>query len=142
MEHFPEYDLFWALLSIMLVISPEGKESPRLTMERVKANLIGALSAFAVIMLPFDIFYKIMIGIVAAALLCTIFKLLIVSRTAIVAIIIILIEKPEDGFMASIERFLSVLLGSMIGLVIVISTGYLIRFIHKTYLEAEFKGRE
>jgi len=36
MKHFPNFDLFWALLSIMLVISPEGKDSPRLTMERVR----------------------------------------------------------------------------------------------------------
>lgn len=139
MKQFPQFDLFWALLSIMLVISPEGKDAPRLTTERVKANLIGAFSAFAVILLPFDIFYEIMIGIVLAALLCHFFKLLNVSRTAIVAIIIILIERPNDSFMASIERFLSVLLGCIIGLLIVVSTGYSIRFLHKKFLKAEHK---
>lgn len=137
MKTFPGSDLFWALLSIMLVISPEGKDSPRLTLERVKANLIGALSAFLVIALPIDMFYKIMIGIVVSAVLCSVFNLLNVSRTAVVAIIIILIEKPNDGFMASIDRFLSVLVGCTIGLLVVIFTGSLIKFLHKKMLKVE-----
>lgn len=141
-KQFPEFDLFWSLLSVMLVISPEGKDAPRLTTERVKANLIGAFSAFVVILLPFDIFYKIMIGIVVAAVLCSIFKLLNVSRTAIVAIIIILIERPNDSIAASIERFISVLIGCIIGLLIVVSTGYLIRFLHKKFLKIEYKLKD
>ncbi|SFI67669.1 Fusaric acid resistance protein-like [Kaistella treverensis] len=135
MKQFPNFDLFWALLSIMLVISPEGKDSPRLTMERVKANLIGALSAFVVIAVPVDIFYRILVGILIAALLCNLFNLLNVSRTAVVAIIIILIEKPNDGFMASIDRFLSVLVGCTIGLLVVIFTGSMAKFLHKNILK-------
>lgn len=141
-KQFPEYDLFWTLLSIMLVISPEGKDSPRLTTERVKANLIGAFSAIVVILIPFSLFYKTMIGIVVAAVLCTVFKLLNVSRTAVVAIIIILNEKPDDGFMVSIERFLSVLVGCIIGLLVVVSTGYLIRYLHKKILKVEYKHKD
>lgn len=137
MKKLPNADLFWALLSVMLVISPEGKDSPRLTLERVKANLIGAFSAFIVIALPIDMFYKIIIGIVVSAVLCSVFNLLNVSRTAVVAIIIILIEKPNDGFMASIDRFLSVLVGCTIGLLVVIFTGSLIKFLHKKLLKVE-----
>lgn len=113
------------------------KDSPRLTLERVKANLIGASSAFIVIALPIDMFYKIMVGIVVSAVLCSVFILLNVSRTAVVAIIIILIEKPNDGFMASIDRFLSVLVGCTIGLLVVIFTGSLIKFLHKKLLKVE-----
>lgn len=142
MKQFPQFDLFWALLSIMLVISPEGKDSPRLTTERVKANLIGAFSGFLVVFLPFSIFLKTLTGIVVAAILCNIFKLLNVSRTAIVAIIIILIERPNDGLTASIERFLSVLVGCVTGLLVVMSTGYLIRFLHKKILKVEYRMKD
>ena len=38
---FPEHELFWTLLSIILVISPEAKDSKRLAIERFKSNLIG-----------------------------------------------------------------------------------------------------
>ena len=76
-----------------------------------------------------------MVGIVVSAVLCSVFNLLNVSRTAVVAIIIILIEKPNDGFMASIDRFLSVLVGCTIGLLVVIFTGSLIKFLHKKLLK-------
>ncbi|MDF0719776.1 hypothetical protein P0M11_07150 [Kaistella sp. PBT33-4] len=56
---FPRFDLFWALLSIVLVISPEGKDTPRLSLERVKANLIGAFSGFLPVYLPFGTYYKV-----------------------------------------------------------------------------------
>ncbi|AZI68145.1 hypothetical protein EIB71_10905 [Kaistella daneshvariae] len=52
-------------------------------------------------------------------------------------VIIILIEKPNDGFMASIDRFLSVLVGCTIGLLVVIFSGSLIKFLHKKMLNVE-----
>lgn len=139
MRLIPEFDIFWALLSIMLVISPEGKEAPRLTTDRVKANLVGALSGFLVVFLPFELFWKTLLGIVVAAVLSNAFKLLSVSRTAIVAVIIIVLEKPEEGYIASIERFISVAAGCLIGLFVVVSTGYLIRYLHKLILKVEYR---
>lgn len=142
MAQFPQFDFFWALLSIMLVISPEGKDVPRLTTERVKANLVGAFSGFVVVFLPIGMYFKIVAGIILAAVLCKVFKLLGVARTAVVAIIIILIEKGGDGYLASVERFIAVLVGCLLGLLVVISTGYLIRFLHKKFLKAEYKLKD
>lgn len=39
---FPEYELYWTMLSIILVISPEAKDARRLSIERFKSNLIGS----------------------------------------------------------------------------------------------------
>ncbi|MDO5655976.1 MAG: FUSC family protein [Flavobacteriaceae bacterium] len=142
MQAIPEFDLFWALLSIMLVISPEGKDAPRLTTERVKANLVGALSGFVVVFLPIPIYFKIVVGIILAAILCKVFNLLSVARTAVVAIIIILIEKGSTDYLASVERFVSVLVGCLIGLMVVVSSGYLIRFLHKKFLKVEYKLKD
>lgn len=139
MVQFPQYDFFWALLSILLVISPEGKDSSRLTTERVKANLIGAVSGFIAVFIPFGLFLKVITGIILAAFICNFAKLLSVARSAVVAVIIILIEKPEEGYLASVERFAFVLIGCLIGLLVVISTGYLIRLVHKKWLKAEYK---
>jgi len=71
--------------------------------------------------------------------LCNLFILLNVSRTAVVANIIILIEKPNDGFMASIDRFLSDLVGCTIGLLVVIFTGSMAKFLHKNILKTQNK---
>lgn len=74
-------------------------------MERVKANFIGALSGIIVFSLPIEVYFKILIGITAAALICKLFNLLNVSRSAIVPIIIVLMERPDESFMAPVERF-------------------------------------
>lgn len=142
MKMIPQYDLSWALLSILLVISPEGKDSRKLSVERVKANFVGAVSGFAAVFIPMDIYFRVLAGIILAAALCKIFNLLNVARTAVVAVIIILIEKPDEGFMAPIERFLSVLVGCVIGLLVVLITAYPIRFFHKKTLEIEHKLRD
>lgn len=140
MISFPQHDLFWTLLSILLVISPEAKDAKKLSIERVKANLIGALSGFVAVFIPLDMYFKISAGIILAAVLCKVFNLLNVARTAVVAIIIILIEKPDDGFMAPIERFLSVLAGCLIGLLITVITAFMIKYLHKKILAAEYRG--
>ncbi len=142
MQAIPEYDLFWALISILLVISPEGKDIRKLSIERVKANFVGAASGFAAVFLPVSIYLKVMVGIILAAVLCKGFKLVQVSRTAVVAVIIILIEKPDEGFMAPIERFISVLIGCLIGLLVVLITAFPIRYFHKKTLEIEHKLRD
>lgn len=135
---FPHYDLFWALLSILLVISPEAKDAKKLSIERVKATLIGALSGFVAVFIPLDMYFKITVGIILAAILCKVSNPLNVSRTAVVAVIIILIEKPDDGFMAPIERFLSVLVGCLIGLLVTIITSFFIKFFHRQFLKWEY----
>lgn len=142
MKTIPQYDLFWALISVLLVISPEAKDSWKLSIDRVKANFIGALSGFAVVFFPIDTYLKVMMGIILGAVICKTFNLLNVVRTTIVAMIIILIEKPDEGFIAPIERFISVLLGCLIGLLVVLITAYPIRYFHKKTLQIEHKLRD
>lgn len=102
-------------------------------------TLIGAFSGFLPVYLPFGTYYKVLAGIILAALLCRIFNLLSVARTAVVAIIIIPIEKPNDGFMAPIDGFLSVLSGCVIGLLITLITAYIIKLAYKRLLLIEYK---
>ncbi len=142
MKAVPQYDLFWALISILLVISPEASDSRKLSIERVKANFVGAASGFAAVFLPVDMYLKVMAGIILAALLCKGFNLLKVARTAIVAVIIILIEKPDEGYLAPIERFISVLAGCIIGLSVILVTAYPIRYFHRKALQIEHKLRD
>ncbi len=139
LKTFPRFDFFWALLSILLVISPEGKDSKRLSMERVKANFIGALSGIIVFSLPIEMYFKILIGIITATLICKLFNLLNVSRSAIVAIIIVLMERPDESFMAPVERFVSVFIGCIIGLLVTISTAFMIKFVHRKILDVEYR---
>jgi Predicted membrane protein len=124
---FPEFDLFWALLSIILVISPEEELAKKLTIDRFKANFLGSLSGFAVFFLPVEDLYKIILGIILTCLLCRFFTLLNVARSAIVALLIILMEHKDDTVFAPIGRFIPVAVGCFIGLGVTLVTSFFIQ---------------
>ena len=132
MHRFPEFDLFWTLISIILVISPEEHQAKQLTIDRFKSNFIGSLSGLAVFFLPIDDLYKILVGIILTCVFCKIFSLLNVARSAIVALLIILIEHKDDSLFAPIARFTSVAVGCFIGLGVTLVTSALIQDMNKS----------
>ena len=133
--YFTGIDLFWALLSIILVISPEENQAKKLTIDRFKSNFLGSLSGLMVFFIEIDDIYKVLLGIIITCLLCRVFNLLNVARSAIVALLIILLEHKGDGIMSPILRFGSVALGCFIGLGVTLVTSYFIQFINKNILD-------
>ena len=129
---FPEHHLYWTLLSIILVISPEAKDSMRLATDRFKSNLIGSGIGLICFFIDGSRVYVILFGVVLSILVCYWLKLLSVARSAIVAMIIVLIYESEYvTWTGAVERFLSVALGCLIGLGITKSTSYLINYLRK-----------
>ncbi len=117
-----------------------GREGyPEAVIRKGKSQPHYAFSGFLPVYLPFGTYYKVVAAITLAAIPCRLFNLLTVDRTAVVAIIIILIEKPNEGFMAPIDRFLSVLAGCVTGLLITLITAYIIKLAHKRLLLIEYK---
>ncbi|WP_242916421.1 FUSC family protein [Pontibacter liquoris] len=123
---FPQFELFWTILSIILVLSPEIKDSPKLTNERVKSNLIGSSVGLVCFLLPLPEVMMMVLGIAIAIFVCHFFKLMNVARTAIVALIIVVIHERENlTYWVAVERFLSVTLGCLIGLAVSSATSFL-----------------
>lgn len=132
MLQFPKFDLFWTLISIILVISPEEKNAALLTTERVISNLIGSVSGLIVYFLPINELIKISLAIVLAVMICRLFQLMKVVRSAVVAVLIILIEH-KSGVLTPFERFLTVLIGCLIGLIVTLSTTLIINQLKKKF---------
>lgn len=130
----PEYELFWTLLSIILVISPEEKDSRRLSVERFKSNLIGSVVAMSCIYFIGPSVYSITIGIVLTIIVCRSFKVMNMARVAIVALLIIMVQPHHSSmFEAPMFRFVSVGVGCFIGLFIVVLSSMLIRVLKRKY---------
>lgn len=129
---FPEYELYWTLLSIILVISPEAKDARRLAIERFKANLIGSgIGLICFFIHPINV-YMLVLGIVLSIATCYVFNLMNVARSAIVALIIVLIHKQTQVlWIGAVERFISVATGCFIGLSITIVTSAIINYWRK-----------
>lgn len=136
---YVEYELFWGLISIILVISPEEKDSRKLSMDRVKSNFIGCIVALICIYLnPGDTFLMVAIGIVITIIVSKLFKMLNYARVAIVALLIIMIEPHHNElFYTPFFRFLTVAGGCFIGLFMVVTTSYLLKILRKKFLLEE-----
>lgn len=132
-QAFPQYELFWTLLSIILVISPDEGDAKKLTIERSKSNFIGSISGLAVFFTPLDDIYKISTGILVAISICKFFDLMNVARSAIVALLIVLMQHHTDSYWAPVERFLFVTLGCLIGLSVTLITSYIFNYFNKKF---------
>ncbi|SIT83123.1 FUSC family protein [Pontibacter indicus] len=123
---FPKYELYWTMLSILLVLSPEIRDSSRLTVERVKSNLIGSSVGLLCVMLPVPQVVMMVLGIAVSILICHFFNLMGVARTAVVALVIVVIHEQETmSNWAGVERFICVALGCVIGYGVSSATSFL-----------------
>lgn len=123
---FPQFELYWTMISILLVLSPELKDAPRLTVERVKSNLIGSSVGLLCVLLPVPELAMMVLGIAVSIIICHFFNLMSVARTAMVALVIVVIHEQETmSNWAAVERFLCVTLGCMIGYAVSSATSFL-----------------
>ncbi|GGK63085.1 aromatic acid exporter family protein [Rufibacter glacialis] len=128
----PEYELYWTIISIILVMSPEAKDARKLSIERFKANLIGCCVGLVCFFLPAPQLGVMVLGIILAIGICHFFTLMGVARSAVVAFIIVVIhEQTTLTYWAAVERFFSVTLGCCIGLGVTMGTSSLIRYLRK-----------
>jgi len=132
---FPKYDLFWLLLSVILVISPEGKDSRKLTIDRVRSNFIGSFVGLFYLLITKDLVIGyLMVGIIITTIICYLFKVMNMARVAIVALLIILLQPRLSNIECTpIVRFATVSLGCLLGLMSTVLTSIVIRKLKKHY---------
>lgn len=117
---FPQYSsqLFWVLLSILLSITHDN--SSKVAIDRMKGNLIGsAIGLLAFLLHHPSNLPTIGLGVALTITLCFCLKLIEVSRTALVAFIIVVVyEEKDGGWEVAAHRMGCVIAGCLIGLVI------------------------
>jgi len=120
LKAFPqEYgQLLWVLISILLSITADNNS--KVAYDRMKANVLGSTIGLFVFFLhnPSNLL-TICIGVALTIAVCFKMKLMDVSRTALVAfIIVVLYEKAHGTWEGARDRMASVVAGCLIGLVI------------------------
>ncbi|NIG56171.1 FUSC family protein [Chitinophaga sp. Cy-1792] len=112
-------DIVWVLISVMLVLSPDGSDAVTLAVTRIKANLIGALSGFLLIAIHPNQMLMMSIACLITVVLCNLLKLEAATRTALAAAIIVMThEAGLHVWDTAIGRVSSVVAGCLLGLVI------------------------
>lgn len=112
-------DYSWSLISVVLVLSPEGKDAVELSMTRIKANLVGASVGVVLLFMEVPSPWNIALGASLALFICDRLKLNTAARSTLAAVIIILLH-PEGStpWSSSVGRVGAVITGCLLGLVI------------------------
>jgi uncharacterized membrane protein YgaE (UPF0421/DUF939 family) len=113
-------DYTWCLISVVLVLSPEGKDALDLALTRIKANLVGAATGVLILASGIPSPWNLATGAIISLFVCDQFKLNSGARSTLAAMIIILLY--EEGIIhvwdSALSRIIAVVLGCLLGLII------------------------
>jgi len=112
-------DLGWCLISVILVLSPDGKDSVPLAFTRIKANVVGASVGLLCLLISPMNMWILSVALIFTLTLCYFFKLDAGARSALAATVIIMLhEEGKHVWDTALERVIAVLAGCFLGLLI------------------------
>lgn len=118
-ETFPQYPFFWALISVVLVVSPENDK--KLAYLRIEGNFLGSAIGLLLFFVPLPTIIILCLGVAFTIILGFLLKLHASVRTAVAANIIVLFqEKEAHNWKIALDRVGCVLVGCAIGFIITV----------------------
>jgi len=109
----------WCLISIVMVLSPDRNDAMKLALVRIKANLVGAGIGLALFFIHPMNLLMLSIGVTLTIITCRLLKIQEVTRSAAVAVVIILLHQKGQYFWdVALERAGGVLSGCLIAMMI------------------------
>ncbi|OQA74232.1 MAG: hypothetical protein BWY32_03662 [bacterium ADurb.Bin243] len=137
-KFFPDHQFSWSIVSVLLVIAPESADSVRLACDRMKANILGASVGMSVFIVHTPEFISLCIAVAATILLATFIKLGGASRSALAALVIVLIQENEKNtWRSALERMGCVVSGCVVGLLVTV-----VFFKLENYIRYKIKSTE
>ena len=116
---FPQHQMSWSIVSVLLVLAPEHGDSVRFAFDRIKANVIGAMIGLTAFLSNLPEAIALGAAVTATILVCYFLKLKAPSRSALAAVVIVLIqEESEHTARAAAERMMCVIIGCVVGLLV------------------------
>ncbi|GHM99659.1 hypothetical protein WSM22_11490 [Cytophagales bacterium WSM2-2] len=135
-------DYPWSLISVVLVLSPEGKDAMELALNRIKANLVGASVGVLMLVVQMPWPWNIALGAAIALFICDRLKLNTAARSTLAAVIIILLQPGATTLWSSaVNRAGAVITGCALGLVITFIFHFFIK-IENPALNSEAEQKE
>lgn len=119
--HFLHYsNISWCIISVLLVLTPDSKEARPLAVTRIKANLIAAATCLLCLLVQPAGYLMVSVAFVLTIGLCYLFRIMAGSRSALAAVVIIMLHSPDSAhaefWLTSLERMVSVLVGCLLAL--------------------------
>lgn len=124
-----QIDYTWCLISVILVLSPEGHDAVKLAINRIKANMVGAGVGILFLLFPLSNPLNLVLGASLSLYLCFLLKLEDATKSTLAALVIILLYQDSNGLIdASWQRLIAVIAGCVIGLLVTYIFHYIFRW--------------
>lgn len=139
---YPRHRLLWAMSSIALVLSPKSAESKSLLVDRIKANILGGLIGFSIMIVHEPTILLFCLGTVLTILLSRLLKIYRTVRSALVPLVIVMIPAYQEArTIVALERISCVVIGCLIALLTTLLFDYILLNISTPAPEG-FAGRK
>jgi uncharacterized membrane protein YgaE (UPF0421/DUF939 family) len=119
---FPGHQLYWSIVSVLLVLAPGHRDSVQLSLSRIWANSIGAAVGLAFFVVPLPEALSLCLAVIATIGVCHYLVLGGATRSALAALVIVFIQQNEArDWTVALERVGSVLLGCLVALALTLA---------------------
>jgi uncharacterized membrane protein YccC len=116
---YPEHRMVWAMTSIALVLTPKSDGSKSLINDRIRANILGAMVGFLIMIIREPTIYLFCLGTVLTIVISKYLNIYRTVRSSLVALVIIMIPVYHDPrATVAMERLFCVIIGCVIALLI------------------------
>lgn len=113
---FPRYPMYWSIVSVLLVLDPDEKESMRLAIARMQANVAGAAVGLVALLLFGRVgVLALCASVLATIAVCQAFRLGKATRSALAALVIVTMTGNATWF-TGLERMLCVIAGCVVAI--------------------------
>ena len=113
----PEYPLYWAVVSTVLVFSPENDN--KLAYDRIKCNLLGGAIGVLLYFIPLPTVVLLGIGVGLTIFVGLALHFDKTIRTALASVVIVLVEETTTkDWLVAIERIVCVVIGCAVALIL------------------------
>jgi uncharacterized membrane protein YgaE (UPF0421/DUF939 family) len=111
------------MISVVLVIAPDGKDSNRLAFDRIKANILGSSVGLLLFLIRIPNLFLICLGVMLTIAIGIFLKLNSALRSALSALVIVMIHEEGENstWHIGLERMGCVIVGCIVGLLITLA---------------------
>lgn len=135
-KEFPQYPFYWAIVSVAITVSPDS--SNKLAYDRIIANCLGCAVALCLYPIHTSALFLLSIGVAITILIGTSLKLTNVLRSAIAALVIVIINEEEHrSYIIALERVGCVIAGCAVALALTLIFNTVMHIYRKRIFDGE-----
>ena len=116
-------EVAWCLVSVVLVLSPDGRDAVPLTLSRIGANLVGGACSLAGLVLGLPDAAALCLTYVLTIAACAAVGLTASGRVALAAVTILMLQHRVDVplWQSVLERIIAVVVGCAVALLVTLA---------------------